>query len=324
MPAQDGGKRMNAGDPGRGPFRPVGAVIDAHQHAFWRGSDRPDGDFSPSRLVADLDEQGITRAWLLTWEIMPFEDHPEDHGALNPANLRPNGSHAGITLSDTLFARDRYPDRFVAGFSPHPGSGRAAERFAEAVRNCGVRVCGEWKCRMPFDDPECLRLFRKAGELGCPVLLHLDVPELPGPDGKPSPQKRWYGGTVGNLARAARACPGAVFIGHGPGFWREISGDADSSSDAYPQGPVTPGGRIYALLEECPNVMADLSASSALTALSRDPERGRTFLRTYSKRLLFGRDDYGSRTMDFLLSQGLPETALADILGNNARRLVPD
>src|SRR6185295_12257502 len=110
-----------------------------------------------------------------------------------------------------------------------------------------IRGCAEWKFRMPFDDPRCLELYRAAGRLKCPVVLHLDVPYLPDSEGKAVFQAGWYGGTVANLERALQACPETTFIGHAPGFWREISGDADARSEGYPKGPVTPGGRLYRL-----------------------------------------------------------------------------
>src|SRR5206468_2649605 len=56
---------------------------------------------------------------------------------------------------------------------------RGAPAVRGGVRIHGACVCGEWKFRLPFDDPRCLEVFRKAGQLGCPVVLHLDVPYLP-------------------------------------------------------------------------------------------------------------------------------------------------
>src|SRR5947208_2889493 len=147
-------------------------IIDSHQHVFWHGRD-------DAGLVADMDAHGIERAWLLSWEVLPFEDASSYHGALNPVHFRPDGTHPGIPLSDLLLARARYPERFVVGYCPHPLAGSAPERFEAATRIHGARVCGEWKFRIPFDDPRCLELFRKAGELSCPVVLHLDVPYLP-------------------------------------------------------------------------------------------------------------------------------------------------
>jgi len=95
--------------------------------------------------------------------------------------------------------------------------GRAAELFESAYHIHHVRVCGEWKFRMLFDDPRCLELFRKAGELKCPVVLHLDVPYRPDDaSGKPAFQRDWYGGAVANLERALKACPDTNFVGTPP------------------------------------------------------------------------------------------------------------
>lgn len=291
-------------------------IIDSHQHVFWHG--RNDAD-----LVADMDAQGIDTAWLLSWEVLPSEDEPSYHGVLNPVHLRADGTHAGVPLSDLLLARDRYPERFVVGFCPHPLIGDAAARFEAAYHIHRVRVCAEWKFRIPFDDPRCLELFRKAGQLACPVVLHLDVPYLPHPEtGQPVYQRSWYGGTVANLERALQACPETLFIGHAPGFWREISGDADADPKVYPTGPVTPGGRLYALFDRYPNLHADLSAGSALGALRRDPAHARDFLCRFADRLLFGRDFYGSDLLAFLRSLDLPSDVQDRILFANAQRLV--
>jgi predicted TIM-barrel fold metal-dependent hydrolase len=292
------------------------AIIDSHQHAYWLGKD-------PDDLVADMDRHGIALAWLLTWEIMSAEDREGDHASLNSANVRPDGTYRGITLEDTLFARDRHPKRLIAGFAPHPEAGNAVRRFEEAVRHEGVRVCGEWKCRMPMDDARCLELFRKAGDLACPVVFHLEPPELPGPGGKRVKQDYWSGGNVPNLEATLRSCPKTTFIGHAQGFWREISGGADKEPGVYPEGPVVPGGRLYALLERYDNLYADLSAGSAFNALSRDPGHARSFLDRFSGRLLFGRDDHTTRTLDLLTGIDLPADKLAAILFGNAERLVP-
>src|SRR5579862_3571047 len=218
-------------------------IIDSHQHVFWHGRD-------DAGLIADMDAQGIDVAWLLSWEVLPCEDEKSYHSALNPVHFRADGTHTGIPLSDLVLARDRYPKRFVLGFCPNPLQGSAPERFEAAYRIHHVRVCGEWKFRLPFDDPRCLELFHVAGRLACPVVLHLDVPYLPHPEtGRPVYQRSWYGGTVAHLERTLQACPETIFIGHAPGFWREISGDADGDPKVYPGGPVTPGGRLHSLFD---------------------------------------------------------------------------
>jgi predicted TIM-barrel fold metal-dependent hydrolase len=290
-------------------------VIDTHQHVFWHGRD-------DAGLIADMDEHGVGLAWLLTWECHPME-HPDTYvNVLNPEHIRPDGTHRGIPLEDLIAARNRYPDRFVLGFCPHPLMGDAPARLRAAAGIHGVRVCGEWKFRIPFDDPRCLELYRVAGELRMPVVLHLDVPYLRSEEGKPVYQRNWYGGTVENLERALTACPETIFIGHAPGFWREISSDADSAPGAYPVGPVLAPGKVHALLERHENLYADLSAGSALRALKRDPEQAKLFLEQYSSKLLFARDYYGGDLLDFLRGLELSDASMQAILRANAEKLL--
>ena len=290
-------------------------IIDSHQHVFWHGLD-------DAGLVADMDACGVDLAWLLTWEIHPDEDRPDRHGILNPLHARDNGTHGGIPLSDLITARNNYPDRFILGYCPHPAVGDAPSLLEAAYRTHGVRVCGEFKHRVLMDDPRSLNLLRKAGELGCPVVLHLDVPFLPGEKVEREYQPNWYGGTVENLERALQACPDTVFVGHAPGFWREISGDAGCDGAQYPRGPISAGGRVQVLLEKYANLYADLSAGSGLYALQRDTDHARKFLVQFADRLLFARDGYGNDLKEYLDSLDLPPEIYKKIFSQNAQRLV--
>jgi len=291
-------------------------IIDSHQHVFWHGRD-------DAGLIADMDEHGIDVAWLLTWEIPPCEDNPVYHAVMSPCHVRADGTHAGLVLADLLRAREHYPGRFVLGYCPNPALAAAPALFEAAWRIHGVRVCGEWKYRMLLDDPRNLELCRVAGRLGAPVVLHLDVPYRPDEKGKPTYQREWYGGTVADLERAVRACPETNFIAHGPGFWREISGDAESDPALYPAGPIAPGGRLVGLFDRHANLYADLSAKSALNALQRDPQHAKDFLSRFADRLLFGRDGYGQELHQFLQTLDLPAEVTRKIYCDNARRLVP-
>ena len=290
-------------------------IIDSPQHVF--GHNRDD-----KGLVQDMDEHGIETAWLLTWEIPPFEDSPSYHSVLNPLNMRPDGTHAGITLRDLLITRERYPDRFLVGYCPHPALGDAPGLLRAAVRMHDVRLCAEWKFRILFDDPRCLELFHVAGELKLPVVLHLDVPYLRDESGNFAYQPHWYGGTVANLERALRACQETTFIGHAPGFWREISADADDDPATYPQGPVQPTGKLYDLFDSYPNLYADLSAGSGRYALQRDPAHALQFLQRYSDRLLFARDYYEQDLHNFLQTLDLPADVVEKIYYRNAEKLL--
>ncbi|MBX3010883.1 MAG: amidohydrolase family protein, partial [Caldilineaceae bacterium] len=168
-----------------------------------------------------------------------------------------------------------------------------------------------------------VELFRCAGRLQCPVVLHLDVPYLPDAQGKPVYQPVWYGGGAEPLERTLQACPDTIFIGHAPGFWRFLSGDEATERAVYPQGPIQPGGRLLTLLDQYPNLWADLSAGSGLGALQRDPAFARDFLIRYADRLLFGRDNNGNNLQTFLTSLALPGEVAAKIGYQNAQRLVP-
>lgn len=292
-------------------------IIDSHQHVFWHKRD-------DVGLIRDLDEHGISTAWLLAWEIPPHEDNRRYHGVLDPRHARSDGTHAGIPLSAIVATRDRYPDRFILGYAPYPGFGNAAELFECAYHIHGVRVCGEWKFRILFDDPRCIELYRKAGELGCPVVLHLDIPFLMDREsGRKLYQPLWYGGTVDNLERALAACPDTIFVGHAPGFWREISAGVEDDPDIYPTSPVKSGGKLYRLFDEYPNLYADLSAGSGLGALRRDVDHAHAFVHRYADRLLFGRDCYGGEHLEFLNSLNLDARDRTRIMGENARRLIP-
>jgi len=291
-------------------------IIDSHQHVCWHGRDA-------RGLVADLDAHGISRAWLLTWLVGPREEHPEYHAVLNPALHGPADTNPGITLAEVLAAVAAFPGRFVPGFCPHPEWRHAPQLLEAAHAMHGVRVCGEWKFRMLIDDPRCLEIFRTAGRLGMPVVLHLDAPYLATAAGGRAYQQKWYGGTVDNLERTLQSCPDTTFIGHAPGFWREISGDAAAEPAVYSDGPVTPGGRLHRLLDAYGNLAADLSASSALRALRRGPGHAEEFLTRYSRRLLFGRDIYGTQLHDFLQTLDLSPETRDDIYWRNAERLVP-
>jgi len=291
-------------------------IVDSHQHVRWHQRDE-------HGLVADLDAHGIDYAWLLTWQLGPVEQSPEHAAYLNPALTLPDGSHPGIPLAELLAVRAIYPKRFVVGYCPHPLWPNAPLLLEAAHRMHDVRVCGEWKFRVPFDDPRCLALFKMAGKLKLPVVLHLDVQYLPDPvTGAPVYQRTWYGGNVSALERALQACPETIFIGHAPGFWREISGDADTDPHQYPRKAVAPGGRLMPLFDRYPKLHADLSAGSGHTALARDPAHALQFLTRYADRLLFGRDYYGTELHTFLQSQPLSADIVEKLYWRNAERLV--
>ena len=285
----------------------AGGLIDAHGHVNWYGYDA-------KRLVANMDQHGIAVMWLLTWEV-PDDETSDDMKAV----LWPGRND--MPLRDALDAVAQFPDRFVPFYAPDPRRRGALGRLAAAVKHHGVRGCGELKCRLMLDDPCALELFHFCGEAKLPVIFHMDVP-LPRRALGRDPGY-WYCCDWENLARALELCPRTIFIGHAPGFWREISGGADASPEQYPAGPVKPGGRLWKYLRRYPNLYCDLSANSALRALRRDQRVARRLLTTYGERCLFGRDFFDGALLDFLRSCALPQRSWDCVTRENALRLVP-
>lgn len=283
-------------------------VIDCHGHVKWYGYDA-------RKLARNMDQNGIARMWLLTWEAPANEFAAFYEEVFWPGRT-------SMPFGDVMDAVEQFPDRFIPFYAPDPRQPGALRRLRGAVKHLGVRGCGEMKCRIMMDDPHALEMWHYCGEAGLPVIFHLDVPL---PRGKrDSDPGYWYCCDWENLAHALELCPRTTFLGHAPGFWREISGDADKTADAYPQGAVRPGGRLWKHLDRYPNLGCDLSAGSAFNALSRDPAIGRKFLLKYQDRCLFGRDYFDDRLHRFILKCRLPEATYRKIMSGNALRLVPD
>jgi predicted TIM-barrel fold metal-dependent hydrolase len=282
-------------------------IIDAHNHPDWHGHNL-------ARSLENAGQYGITRTWLLSWECPPGEYDPVyNNVSLGDARGYPIPFERGHDYAQHA------PDRFVLGYAPDPRQPDAIDRLAAAVAVYGVQVCGEIKLRMMYDNPDALRLYRYCGRQGLPVTVHIDY-EFD--TGRTYPRPNWwYGGGIEALERALQACPDTTFIGHAPGFWAHISGDDLHRQALYPTGPVLAGGKVPELLRRYPNLCADLSAGSALNALSRDPSFARDFLVEFQDRLLYGRDCFDNRLQEHLASLELPADVLEKLYAGNALRL---
>ncbi|MFT5368702.1 MAG: putative TIM-barrel fold metal-dependent hydrolase [Candidatus Latescibacterota bacterium] len=282
-------------------------LIDAHNHPNWHG-------FNAEKILQNMEEQNIDQMWLFSWEVPEDEYSPSYHKVLPPGGL-------GIPLEDVLQVGREAPDKFILGYMPHPKRPDAIDRLKAAVEIHGVRVASELKVRVMFDDPDAIRLYHACGDLKLPITIHLDYPIDHGHGDYPRPNW-WYGGSIASFERAVVACPETVFIGHAPGFWAHISGDDKFDKESYPKGAVEPGGQVSTLLKKYDNLYADLSAGSALTAISRDETFGRAFLIEFQDKLLFGRDYFDTRLMDYLQGLNLPEEAFDKITYQNAQKLL--
>ena len=282
-------------------------IIDAHQHVNWLG-------LSDADVIANMDKHGIDKSWILTWE------GPADERDLYYARVG-DPRFDNFSLAAVVEACRKYPDRMIPGYAPDPRDPRSVGRLEAAVEMFNIKVYGEWKYRMPVDSPECIEIFQVCGRLGLPVIIHMDVPFLP-PVKMKKPVNYWYGGTIENFERAVQACPDTIFLGHGPGFWRYLSGDGHTSPEVYPKGEWVPGGQVVPLLRKYPNLYCDLSAGSALTALGRNLDFTREIVDEFQDRLLFARDYTDGAMHDFLVSLNLSKEISEKIFFRNALRLV--
>ena len=124
------------------------------------------------------------------------------------------------------------------------------------------------------------------------------------------------------LERVLRQVPQTNFLGHAPGFWAHISDDGQHAAEIYPKGPIVGKGAVIRLLETYDNIYADLSAFSALNALSRDIGFTKELFDRFQDRFVFARDCYTTELYDFINGLDLPLSIREKIFYKNARSLI--
>jgi predicted TIM-barrel fold metal-dependent hydrolase len=252
-------------------------IIDVHAHvyAFPKIRSRPDATpfLSADEQIAVMDAKGVDRA-----VILPI--------------VSSTGSAEPQSIGEVLHVCAAYPGRFIPFCNVDPRIGKRPDRveaadFAytlEQYRDLGCKGLGEVTARVGFDDPALLALFAACERVGFPVTFHTTTPRTDS-----------YGllDDLGlpRLERALRHFPKLALLGHSQAFWSEIgAGITPEEKIGYPGGPVKPGGRVPELLRRYPNLYGDLSASSGLNALRRDPAHAYAFLDEFQDRLLLGLD----------------------------------
>jgi len=268
-------------------------MIDIHVHLNWLG-------WSVEKIMKYADESGIDKVCLLGWEAID--------GAMYHQFRR-------FSTEEILEAYSKYPDRIIPFCAVDPRREDAEDKVKQWHLE-GCRGFGEHKLRLRIDNPDSIGIYLLCGELQLPVLFHMDIP-LPG-------VPFWYNADINGLERVLQECPDTTFVGHGPGWWREISGKSDEDLSLYPKGPIKRGGRIEYLFENYGNIYADISAGSGLNALTRDMEAARSFINKYSDRILYGTDDYFGKPdhLNILKSLHLPPMISRRIIHDNAARML--
>jgi predicted TIM-barrel fold metal-dependent hydrolase len=307
-------------------------IIDFHTHVGdFRTPDQMDGvPVTWEELIRRLDREGIDRA-----VVLPLGASPESTQA--PFLLAPNPD-----IMSQLEAAEPYGDRVILFGNLDPRMGGLGNLTVEQLENppetdftwilerfreLGCVGIGEVTANIPLDDPRMINLSRQCGRHDMPVLCHIT-----------GPGRGVYGliDEVGSprLERLLQAAREITVVGHSPGFWAEISGDATPEDKfIYPAGRVTAGGSLPRLLRTYPNLYADISARSGLNAIRRDRDFAVRFLKEFQDRILFGTDicfadaEGDIPTLSYLrelVSAGEIGPRVFDkITGENALRILP-
>lgn len=282
-----------------------------------------EGKFPPGEFVdvhTHLGQTWNTTTPLSAEELLRWMDANRVAQAVVLPLVSPEASSYPLSSDFVLAQTKPYRDRLIPFCSIDPrtsysGGQKGAVAMLKKYQEAGAKGFGEHKPGTPIDHPGNLTLFRACGEVGLPILFHLDNQRNTDQPGLPG------------LAKALTEAPDAIFIGHGPGWWASISGDATQADlGGYPRTKTTPGGAIDTLMERHPHLYGDLSAGSGANAINRDLDFGREFLIRRADRLLFGTDFLapGQNVPQFELFAKieLPEEVRRKIFRDNARRIL--
>ena len=239
-------------------------LIDVHMHVGRLYADESE-PLTPEFLLEFMDRSGIERA------------------ALHPIES-PEETHYYVPTEYVLEVCRQWPERFIPFCNVDPRIGEKANapalraRLTECKR-AGCKGYGEAMSGLAIDEDRLQRIYALCGELGLPIIFHMDAERNVDEKGFP------------RLERMLRQFPETIFIGHAQHFWAEISGDVkEDQFGGYPRGPIAEGGAIVRLLDRYANLYADISAGSALNGLTRDVQFGWRFLERFQDKLLFATD----------------------------------
>jgi len=192
-----------------------------------------------------------------------------------------------------------------------------AREVIVAGLKAGGRGIGEQKFMVDADSRAVQIVAEIAAEFGVAVLLHF--------------QAGRYNTSFERFHKVVEKFPTVPFIGHAQTWWANIDAKADQAV-LYPKGPVTAGGITDRLLQDYPNVFADMSAGSGLNAMLRDEEHARGFFDRHQDKLLYGSDCSdsigegpkcsGSQMIATIRRLAPNKTAERKILFENAKRVL--
>jgi predicted TIM-barrel fold metal-dependent hydrolase len=289
---------------------PEGKFVDVHHHIgkdLWTST----GPFTFDPIINWMNAHSVSQTILLS----AFEYPQSYYTGRGESNVRHD------QLLEMFEDTDGRLFPFCTVHHDAFDSYKEIAKLLKQFKRKGVVGFGELKPRdkdwnpgfVTLDDPCMKRIYAACAEVGFPVLLHIDNRHAVDTPGLPS------------LEKVLKEFPEVTFIGHANGWWNSLSGDV-SELKGYPEGKIATGGAAVRLIENHPNMYADLSANSGLNAITRDPDFGIPFLIKYADKLLFGTDAQGGRGREShfeLYNQiDLPGEVRAKIFRDNTRKLL--
>lgn len=272
-----------------------------------------------------------------------------------------SGQSGNSIVQSVKNIKENYPKRFIVfanvdfGKVGEPGWGeKAAKQLEEDIKN-GANGLKIYKSlglsakdingkRIAVDDPRLDPLWKKAGELKIPVLIHTADPK-PFWDPMDEKNERW-------LELATR--PGRKRSDTDPAPWQQI---IDEQHRMFKKNPNTtfinahwgwyPNdlGKLSQLMDEIKNMYVEFGA--VIAELGRQPKAAKKFFEKYQDRILFGKDSwvpeeyatyfrvletedeyfpYHKKYHAFwsMYGMGLPDSILKKIYYKNALRIIPN
>lgn len=309
--------------------------IDAHMHINFRSIDH-------SSIIRHLDKNHIDKCWLHTWE---------------EADPAIPSFYSSFPPDEVFSVFEKYPDRIVPFYAPDPASGKIRQKL-EFYISRGLKGCGELKVSTDWDNGMIKEYLDIVTEFKLPLLFHMETPKLYYIPERSSYADRAFALLVNGafngitgfyirkiaswnekaksildaksilfpgylynfsmLEKRLSEYPDTIFIGHGPGFWNNISA-VQSDKYFYQTGRYDEFGIIDRLLENYGNLYCDISGRGAFTALRRDKKQTARFLKKHSSRVLFGTDNTDTESLErIIVTAGLSKSELESIFHANA------
>ncbi len=277
-------------------------IIDIHQHVNYHGRQNAD-------MIAHQRAMGITKTVLLPsgTELTRLSTH---QGKSNGLAARVFGPAAAAKVVA------ENPGEYVWFANEVPDLDTTKPELEKWLKMGAVGI-GEQKFAVECDGKEMRLVYDIAKEFGVPVLIHF--------------QHLTYNLGFERFHKILESYPQVTFFGHAQTFWGNIDAKHEAKN-LYPKGPVTPGGLTDKYLADYPNIFGDLSAGSALNAMTRDPEHAAAFLNRHAGKLCYASDCAdtvgngekcsGAGMRDTIRKHVTDPAARAKIFAGNAKRLI--